>query len=326
MILRRFRARLLFVTAVAVPMGFTMACGSVITLGSAPDDGTTVLDGGGGNEAGPEVDAAPGCRDLPVGRSVRMLTHASKPRTYQVTRAASVDTCARMPAIFAFHGLNGTTSENSDRLADMEAAAERAAALVIAPAGAVDASGITGWSCSGCASYASSDDVGFIRAIIAELGLDTGRLSAVGHDVGGSFVHRLAAELPLAAGAVYSGVLGVGPRGGVITRPVASGPVTMILVHGGQDAVFPFGGGVGTRDETVTSFPEAASFWRVASGCSSAPVITTTALTDSQRIACNGIEVRITRWPGARHLVPDFDPDNPDLAFPAVVERLLAQR
>lgn len=325
---RSWRACLLpalALAALAAQTAFTMACGSVIPLGGAPDDGAAATSDGGG-EGGSETGTPVGCLDLPVGRSVRTLTHASKTRTYQVTRTAGIDTCAKMPAIFAFHGLNGTTAENSDRRAVMEAAAERASVLVIAPAGATDASGITGWSCSGCTSYAANDDVGFVRAIITELGLDTARLSAAGHDVGGSFVHRLAAELPLAAGAVFSGVLGVGPPGGPITRPVASQPVTMILVHGDADAVFPFVGGLGTRGETVTSFPEAASFWRVASGCSSSPVITTTALSASQRIGCNGIEVRLTRWPGAKHLVPDLDPDNPDVAFRAIVERLLAQR
>ena len=330
---RRYaRAWLLLAPALGAPMAFTMACGSVISLGSAPDDGGAATrdvgattDAGGGGEAG-ETGAPFGCVDLPIGRSVRVLTHASKKRTFQVTRAASVDTCAKMPAIFVFHGFNGTTAENGDRRDVIEAAAARASALVIAAEGATDANGISGWSCSGCSSFAANDDVGLVRAIVAELGLDPARLSAVGVDVGGSFVHRLAAELPLAAGAVFGGVLGVGPSDGALTRPVASRPVTMILLHGGEDLVFPFDGGRGARGENVTSFAEAASFWRVASGCSSAPVITTTALSTSQRIACNGIEVRITRWPSAKHQVPDFDPDNPDVALGAIVDRLLAQR
>ena len=160
-----------------------------------------------------------------------------------------------MPALFAFHGLNGTTSENSERVPVMEAAADRAAALFIAPAGGTDANGITGWSCSGCAAYASNDDVGFIAP-------SSWTSASIPRGSPGWATTR-ALVRPQAVGRAAAcrrcGLRGRARRrapGGSIKRPVASKPMTMILVHGDDDAVFPFDGGLGTRDEIVTSFPE----------------------------------------------------------------------
>ena len=163
---------------------------------------------------------------------------------------------------------------------------------------------------------------------MAELGLDPARLSAFGRDVGGSFVHRLAAELPLTAGAVFAGTLGTTSPGGgaAVARPVAVAPVTMILAHGDNDAVFPVDGGLGTRGEEVTSFDLAFAFWRAASGCTGTPIENATVQSRTGKVACNGVTVMATRWRDAKHIIPDSDPENPELAVTAIIERLLAAR
>lgn len=303
-------------------------CSTVIPLGGAadqpaPDAGTGGPDAGA--EGGSAVDA-PRCRDLAVGNVTHSLTHAGRVRKYQVIRSASVDTCTKMRAVFAFHALDsGSTSDSARRLL-IAAAADRAGALSIFVEGAASTNGQTGWSCAGCAAFAGSDDVGLVRRIVNDIGLDPRRLTAVGVDQGGSFVHRLAAELPLAGAFVLSGALVETAGGDVasVVRPTPTAPVTIVLEHGELDPVFPIDGGTGNRGEAMSPFAEAVSFWQAASGCANAPIVAMTAATTSTTLACQAASVLSVRWKSAKHAVPDTDPDDSQLAFTAVLDRLLA--
>lgn len=328
--------RLVALALLAMPGALAASCTTEIWLGgSALDAGADVATSDASTDASTDasarVDASLLCVDVPVGTSMRSLSHAGRVRNYQVVRGEGVDPCQKNQAVFMFHGFDNVGSLVGSKQMVVIAAAARAKALVVAMEGSADTAGRLSWGCAGCAGFQDADDVGFVRAVVQDLRLDPARISAFGADTGGAFVHRLAGELPLAAGLVSQGFLGSDSSGNSasIVRPTPTTvPVTMFIQHGEKDPVFPFGGGVGTRGDAVTSFDEAVAFWRTANGCSSGPTVTSTAATVVERSVCGAVEIVSVNWREGGHGVrlPEDDPDNPSISFTATVDRLLAAR
>lgn len=309
------------VAMAALPL---LACTTVIQVGATPVE---IADAGDGGARPP--DASTGCVELAVGPSSRTIQHAGLTRRYEVVRSANTPSCGKLQALFGFHALGSNATTEGQR---GEIVLERMApteAIGVFINGAENARGQTGWGCAGCDEFEAADDIGLVRAIIAELGIDPSRSVALGADIGGSFVHRLVAELPLAAGAVIGGTLGSAvdnANANTIVRPTAKAPAAMFLQHGADDPVFPFGGGRGERGPFVSSFADATTFWRRANGCfDEEPKVVTTSLSSTQHVECNGFPIWSTRWTGAKHVPPDSDPENPDIGLRAIVDRLLAR-
>lgn len=120
------------------------------------------------------------------------------------------------------------------------------------------------------------DDVGFISALVRHLletyNIDSERIYLTGHSVGGGLAYRLACEMPeqFAAVAVVGTLmwnyhLDVCPKTGE--------PVTMLIVHGSEDATFPMQGRLWQGEETGTynlrtlSIYETMDFWLTHNGC-----------------------------------------------------------
>ncbi len=296
------------------------ACVTVIPLGAVEAEADA---GDAGAPADAKVEGGPSCRDLPAGTSTRTTKHAGLDRTYTVVRPAGVDPCAPVAALLAFHDEGSMGELDSERSAIVTATAARAGALAISIVGSVGPRGTSGWSCAGCRGLETADDVGLVRAIVAELGIDRRRSALMGVGVGGSFVHRLLADLPFRALGTAPGSTGSPSP----PRPVAEvAPVSIVLEHGELDPVFPYVGGIGNRGDSVTSFPDAVTFWKEAGGCKGPPDERVTMRTSSQTFSCNGVEVIAVKWLGEKHAIPDGDPDDPRLSLAAIVERLLTER
>lgn len=164
------------------------------------------------------------------------------------------------------------------------------------------------------------DDVGFITALVgklvADFGIDPGRVFATGLSAGGFMANRLACDRAdlFAAIAPVAGTLGVN----VACNP--SRPVSVLEMHGTADPIVPYGGGTmtgrsGTSD--ILAAPAMMERWRQVDGCQDIPAqnvlpgdggTETHTLTSS---ACSaGTAVVLMRvdggghtWPGAPELL-----------------------
>ncbi|HXX48687.1 MAG TPA: PHB depolymerase family esterase [Myxococcota bacterium] len=132
-----------------------------------------------------------------------------------------------------------------------------------------------GGRCCGFASEHRVDDVGFVRAVVAEvereLPIDPKRVYATGISNGGMMSYRLACE----ASDVFAAV-GVVSGAQVTPRCAPAEPVSVIHLHGDADSYVPLAGGHGQL--TRVAYPPTAqtlAFWRAADGCSAEPRETT---------------------------------------------------
>ena len=114
------------------------------------------------------------------------------------------------------------------------------------------------------------DDVGFLSALIgklvADLGVDPGRVFATGLSAGAFMANRLACDRAdlIAAVAPVAGTLGAG------TPCNPSRPVSVLESHGTADTIVPYGGGpmVGRGGPSeIVSATAMADRWRQADGC-----------------------------------------------------------
>lgn len=162
------------------------------------------------------------------------------------------------------------------------------------------------------------DDVGFIEVLIdtlvPELGVDSGRIYAVGISNGGMMCHRLGIELSHRLAAFATVAASLPER---LTDKTPKMPISVLMINGTADPVVPFkGGGVGffASRGRVVSVAQAVEFWVKINGCDSQPTKTTVVsdgdLTVQKTVYQNGrygTEVEFLTivggghtWPGGR--------------------------
>lgn len=217
-----------------------------------------------------------------------------------------------VPLVIVLHGGGGSPETMIPRWADKA----RAAGLVIAaPKGIRRNDRMGTWNAGGCCGEAVArgvDDVAFIRAVIEDVSrkavIDPRRIYVAGFSNGGMLTHRIAIALGdrIAAAAVVSGAL-FGNEG------VARVPVPMLIMHGEQDPVVGFSGGMSqtgfvARAQTIPfkSVRYAVDFWRGTNGCTAAPAVTQqTGYTTERSGGCRGnAEVLFYDLPQGGHSWP----------------------
>lgn len=173
-------------------------------------------------------------------------------RSYDLFVPASYDPTAAAPLVVNFHGLFGSPSQQAE-FSQFDPIAEAHGMLVAYPEG-VGAS----FNAGGCCGQASSDgvdDVGFARALVADVSIkmcvDPQRVYATGMSNGGHMAHRLACEAAdlFAAAASVTGILHV--AGCTPARPIS-----MIQFHGTSDLIVGYDG-----------VPEMMAAWADRNGC-----------------------------------------------------------
>jgi polyhydroxybutyrate depolymerase len=115
------------------------------------------------------------------------------------------------------------------------------------------------WNSGAVTNYASEhriDDVGFLRAVVADvarrLPVDVDRVFAVGHGQGGAMCHRLARE----ASDVFRGIAVYG--GSVRFEPDQGGePVAVLMIEGSYDRTVRAGFGAGRSGKDVEAAQKA---------------------------------------------------------------------
>lgn len=162
------------------------------------------------------------------------------------------------------------------------------------------------------------DDVAFTRAVVDRLGVDPGRVLAVGYSNGGQMVMRLTHETPqpLAGAAVIAATMPTPEH--FLLDGVTPAAIPMLLIHGTKDRIVPYAGGglawwaralfkVGGSNR---SMPETAAYFAAANGLDVAPttaVVASDGATTVERLeyrADNRPPVTLYTVIGGGHTIP----------------------
>ncbi|MFZ6031078.1 MAG: alpha/beta hydrolase family esterase [Chloroflexota bacterium] len=180
---------------------------------------------------------------LPVGETMRSLLHDGRARNYILYVPASIDWSRPVPLVFVFHGATSTASL-AVRMSGFNAIADEDGFLVVYPNGTSASGNGTNqtWNAGTCCGYAKEnhvDDVGFVRAIVADLqssgNLDPQRIYAAGMSNGAMMSYRLACEAAdlFAAVAPVAGKLALSPC-------TPAEPIPLIAFHGTEDGAIVY--------------------------------------------------------------------------------------
>jgi polyhydroxybutyrate depolymerase len=223
-------------------------------------------------------------------------------RTYRVFVPARPKKPA--PVVLVFHGGFGTGARVATQTG-FDAEAEKRGFIAVYPDGVGRA-----WNagpCCGAPSRLGVNDVGFVSKLLDKLGrryaIDKRRIYATGISNGGLISYRVACELSnrIAAVAPVATTL--------VSRCSPRKAVSILHVHGLEDANIPFEGGQGTRGVVDLEWPpveQGIELWRKLDGCPAAgaatvgPVISMTVWTPCR----SGTEVRLVTIAGVGHVWP----------------------
>ncbi len=226
---------------------------------------------------------APATAPLPAGTHTLQVTHQGQKRAVVVHVPTRSNPTQAAPLVLALHGGGGFAEymTNGDRYG-LIAKSDNAGFVVAFPNGysKLPVGKFATWNAGGCCGDARDrqvDDVGFLRAVVAQLGarlkLDPARIYAIGMSNGGMMAHRLACD----AADVFAAVASVAGTEAVGTcQPVR--PIPVLHIHAKNDTHVLFNGGAGKdafRDDSkvmdFVSVPETIARWVQRNRCQPAP-------------------------------------------------------
>lgn len=173
------------------------------------------------------------------------LRHGGLARYYLVRVPAKAAPGPR-PLVLVLHG-GGGDPERLERYGVLSVA-EREGFVLVRPAGTGRLRRMLTWNAGTCCGWAHDqrvDDVGFLRAVVADVSsrvaIDRARVYAAGHSNGGMMALRLAAE----AGDLVAAVCAVG--GAMVSAPPRPGApaVPILQIHSRDDPRALYDGGLG---------------------------------------------------------------------------------
>jgi polyhydroxybutyrate depolymerase len=256
------------------------ASGSAATTTGAGAAGAASATGGGGAGAsggsggsGSGGRPSNGCdaadSTLAAGDHDVTLTHDGVERAYVVHVPTSYQATTATRLVLNFHGYTSNPGQQATFSA-MNATSEAEGFVVVYPAGIQ--SSWNGGICCGSAASDDIDDVGFARAVVADVSaklcIDDKRVYSTGMSNGGYLSQRLGCEAAdlFAAIAPVAGVMGI-PEADC--KP--SRPMPIIHFYGTADTLVPYegGGALGSPSAADTN-----AGWVARNGCSGAAVET----------------------------------------------------
>jgi polyhydroxybutyrate depolymerase len=272
--------------------------------------------------------------------SIHTISVDQTERSYVLHVPPSIAQSAAL--VIVLHG-GGGSAQSAIAQSGFDAEADKRGFIVAYPEGtdrarpllnALGKPGFRTWNAGACCGIAverGMDDVGFIRAMVAEIAaaipLDPRRIYATGLSNGGMMAYRLACEasdLVAAIGAV-SAVIVVAP-----CEPRF--PVSVLHIHGTADQNVPIAGGVGPKSITQYPYPpveRSIAFWAAWDDCGKDPIVSTPApnvTLHSYPLCTFGIAVDYYvieggthAWPGGKRLAKFLDePSNAIAATPLI--------
>jgi polyhydroxybutyrate depolymerase len=226
---------------------------------------------------------APTTAPLAAGTHAIQILHQGKNRQVVVHVPAQLSPTQAAPLVLALHGGGGFAEHMADdERYGLISKSDRAGFVVAFPNGYSKLPGgrFATWNAGGCCGDARdrmTDDVGFLRAVVAHLNarlnLDPARGYAMGMSNGGMMSHRLACEATdlFAAVASVAGTEAVG-----VCQP--SRPIPVLHIHAKNDTHVLFNGGAGQdafRDESkvmdFVSVPTTIARWVQRNQCPATP-------------------------------------------------------
>lgn len=180
-----------------------------------------------------------------------------------------------LPVVINLHG-GGSNAESQQRYSQMDRVADREHFVVVYPDGTGRLPRMLVWNAGTCCGASVADDVGFIRAVIDDVGkripIDRKRVFATGMSNGAMMSYRLAAEAPdlVAAIAPVAGSM-------VLLRFHPTRPVPVMHIHSVDDPRALYNGGLGPPFPMTNSRVEhppverQLAKWIAYDGCPSTP-------------------------------------------------------
>lgn len=239
------------------------------TLGCAAAQDRPIRDAIKERRAARAAAAAPQAASV-SGLELVEMNFQGQPRSYYVYVPQSLRGRSGLSAVMVMHGGMGS-GEGIAGTTGMTGAADQAGFVAIFP----NAAG-TQWNDGRATTRTGVDDVGFVRAVIADTsaryGVDSSRVFATGLSNGGLMTQRLACD---AAGSFRAfGVVVANMPADLVGSCSPSRAVPMMFFNGTSDRLMPFEGGSiasapgrGAGGE-VLSYAQTKDFWARVDGCS----------------------------------------------------------
>ena len=266
--------------------------------------GTAACTSSGGGAAA----SVSGQGKVPVGQSTQTLSVDGTTRTVHLYRPGHLS--GSVPLVVMLHGGfgSGVQAENSYH---WDPQAESGHFVVAFPDG-LNASWNAGGGCCGPSAKAATDDVAFLRQVVAkvrtELPIDPRRIYISGVSNGGVMAYRMACETDLfAAVGVVSATMLVNCDHAV--------PTSILHIHGTADPIVPYGGGPGEPYSPNSPpidgppVPSVTAMWRSIDHCAGPKVSTSGKVTTSAANCSEDKTVELITIAGAGHGWPGGVPN-----------------
>lgn len=267
---------------------------------------------------------APAADASAAGTTEYSLRHGGLTRKYLLHIPAHRDPGKPLPLVIAFHGGGGHAEYMADDARyGWVGKADKEGFAVALPNGYSKLPGgrFATWNagqCCGDARDRNIDDVGFVRALVADVGrklaIDPSRIFATGMSNGGMLSHRLACD---AADLVRAVASVAGTDATMDCKP--SRPVSVLHIHARDDTHVLFNGGAGKdafRDSSKVfdfiSVPDTLARWAGRNHCKPTPrrILDTPGAYCEAYAGCEGgakLQLCVTEegghsWPGAERV------------------------
>lgn len=216
---------------------------------------------------------------LTAGDYTFQLEHQNQTRQYMVHVPKQYNPQLATPLVLSLHGGGGNMRyQATEEYYHLISKSEQAGFIAVFPNGysRLRSGKLATWNagiCCGKARDSQSDDVGFIKRVVAEMktkaNIDPKRVYANGMSNGGMMSYRLACELS----DTFSAIAAVaGTDGTQHCKPAK--PVSILHIHALDDDRVLFHGGSGVKSQTHADFvsvPETIQKWVSLNTCNSTP-------------------------------------------------------
>ncbi len=210
---------------------------------------------------------------------VARFTFQGQERSYLLHLPPGLDQKKPIPLVLVLHYYTGTGRAEAEQTG-FSKKADKEHFMVVYPDGSVPAPRGLSWNIwHNPKDMQGRGDIAFVKELIrrlsAQFAIDPKRIYVTGMSQGGMISHLAASELSSLIAAVAS-------VGGFITQqPKAGAPVSVLIIHGMDDAVVPYRGGIlgggrqsrggrrgGPMGRQVPAVAEATAIWVAHNGCS----------------------------------------------------------